>query len=159
MQPGFTIRSAAAEDEPFLVEMLYEALFVPPGKPPFSRDIVDTPGLARYAKGFGHQSTDVGFVADNPAGLPIGAAWVRQLTEDNPGYGFVDGDTPELSIAVTPKHRGHGIGTALLEALVEVVLRCSLSVDERNRAVSLYERFGFVVVATDGPSLTMLRPG
>ena len=158
MQPTYSIRSATATDEPFLIEMLYQALFVPPGEPPFPRDIVDRPELARYARGFGSQSTDIGFVADTPAG-PIGASWVRQLTAADPGYGFIDGNTPELSIAVLPDHRSRGVGTALMSALITAVPRCSLSVDERNPAVSLYEQFGFVLVATDGPSLTMLRPG
>jgi len=36
------------------------------------------------------------------------------------------------------------------------VTRCSLSVDDRNRAVRLYQRFGFEVVRTDGHSVTLL---
>jgi GNAT superfamily N-acetyltransferase len=151
-----TIRPATASDEPFLREMLYAALFVPPGKPLFPPDVVYEPRLAHHVDGFGTWRSDIGFIAEL-GGRPVGAAWVRQLTEDDPGYGFVDNATPELSIAVLEEWRGRGLGTQLMEALVAAVPRCSLSVDRRNPAVRLYERFGFIVVATDGDSVTMVR--
>lgn len=152
------IRKAFATDESFLREMLYAALFVPPGRPPFPPDIVLEPQLAHYVDGFGKGAGDIGFVAELD-GKPVGAAWVRQLTADDPGYGFVDATTPELSIAVAKEHRGHGIGTELLLVLLGAVPRCSLSVDRRNPAIGLYERFGFITVATDAESVTMVRLG
>jgi GNAT superfamily N-acetyltransferase/2'-5' RNA ligase len=153
-----TIRQATASDEPFLREMLYIALFVPPGKPPFPKDVVDEPSLARYVDEFGDGISDIGFIAEND-GRRVGAAWVRQLTEDDPGYGFVDGATPELSIAVLEEWRGRGVGTQLMEALLAAAPHCSLSVDRRNPAVRLYERLGFLVTATDADSVTMVRVG
>lgn len=150
------IRQATASDEPFLRKMLYAALFVPPGKPPFPRGVVYEPRLAHHVDGFGTWNGDIGFIAEL-SGRPLGAAWVRQLTEDDPGYGFVDNATPELSIAVLEEWRGLGVGTQLMESLLAAVPRCSLSVDRRNPAVRLYERSDFVVVATDGDSVTMLR--
>ncbi len=153
-----TIRKAAASDEAFLREMLYVALFVPPDRPPFPPDVVDQPELARYVDGFGTRDGDAGFVAEFD-GRAIGAAWVRQLSDDEPGYGFVDAATPELSIAVIEEHRGRDVGTTLMEALLAAVPRCSLSVDRRNSAVRLYERFDFITVATDGDSQTMVRLG
>ena len=35
-----------------------------------------------------------------------------------PGFGFVDVATPELTVAVVPSRRGEGAGAALLEALL-----------------------------------------
>jgi hypothetical protein len=35
-------------DEPFLWEMLYHALYVPEGNPPFPKDIVNNPDIAKY---------------------------------------------------------------------------------------------------------------
>ena len=153
-----TVRPATSADESFLREMVYAALFVPDGQPPFAREVLDQPDISHYYRGYGHRPGDTGLVALRPSGEPVGAAWVRQLTGDDPGYGYVDDETPELTIAVGPTHRGHGLGTRLLAELCRAVPRCSLSVDHRNPARRLYERLGFTVVAFDGNSLTMLRP-
>ena len=67
----------------------------------------------------------------------------------SPGYGFVDEQTPELAIAVVPNARGKGVGSALLEALLERARSegypsLSLSVDRLNKgAIALYEQHGF----------------
>ena len=152
-----SVRPATDADEAFLREMVYAALFVPEGQPPFAREVLDQPDISHYYRGFGDRAGDVGLVALRPSGEPVGAAWVRQLTGDDPGYGYVDDETPELTIAVEPTHRGRGLGTRLLAELGRAVPRCSLSVDHRNPARRLYERFGFTPVAFDGNSLTMLR--
>ncbi len=96
-------------------------------------------------------------------GPPVGAAWLRLLPEQDPGYGFVDEQTPELSIGVAPSHRGRGIGSLLLEALIEAAREqryhaLSLSVEPDNPARRLYERHGFRVIGTVDGSLTMLLP-
>lgn len=152
------IRRATSSDEPFLFEMVYEALFVAPGADPFPRPVLDEPQIAHYAKGFGRPG-DVGFVAETVAGEPIGAAWMRRYASDGPANGYVDDETPEVSIAVVSEHRGSGLGTELLTQLIAEVPRCSLSVDRRNPAVRLYERLGFETVERTDDSLTMLRAG
>ncbi len=138
--------------------MLYEALFVPPDKEPFPRSVLDAPEVAKYAAGFGTREGDVGFVAE-AANDSIGAAWVRLLRGADSGYGYVDVDTPELTVAVVPRWRGRGVGTALCRRLLEVVPRMSLSSDVRNPALHLYQRLGFEVHARDGTSATMVRHG
>ena len=153
---GVVIRPATTSDQPFLRRMLYEALFVPPGSPPFPQSVIDSPHFAAYVDGFGSRPGDIGYIA-LADGTPIGAIWARLPTGTHHGYGYVDDDTPELSMAVEPDHRSKGIGTALLVRLVAECPRLSLSVDARNPAVRLYERAGFVPVAEDGDSLTMLR--
>ncbi len=136
--------------------MQYLALFVPPGAAPFSRDIVDDPSIARYYVGFGTRHGDVGRIAEGEDGTPVGAAWVRRSTADDPSFGYVDDDTPELGIAVQDWQRGTGVGGALLRSLLAEVPRCSLSVDERNPAVRLYVRHGFRELRRDGRSVFML---
>ena len=137
--------------------MVYEALFIAPGADPFPRTVLDDPQIAHYAKAFGRPG-DQGLIAETSAGSAIGAAWVRRFSATDPGYGYVDEDTPELSIAVVQPSRGTGVGTALLTQLFVDVPRCSLSVDRRNPAVRLYERLGFETIGQSGDSLTMLRP-
>jgi ribosomal protein S18 acetylase RimI-like enzyme len=157
------IRPAAPDDEPLLWEMLYLALFVPSGSPPLPRDVVQSPELARYVRGWG-RAHDLGAVALHPTQeAPIGAAWLRLWEPDDRGYGYCDADTPELSMAVLPAYRGRGVGSRLLEYLLraaEVQHRAvSLSVSADNPALRLYLRFGFVTVSECGRSLTMKRVG
>lgn len=152
----FSIRPATNLDEAFLVDMVYQALYVPPGHEPFPRSVLEAPEIAHYAKGFGVHRDDTGLVAE-AASTRIGAAWVRLFRGANRGFGYVDDDTPELTIAVKPEWRGHGVGTALMTGLIEVVPRISLSSDPRNPATRLYERLGFELVADNGTSITMLR--
>lgn len=128
------IRRATSSDEPFLFDMVYEALFVAPGDDPFPRSVLDVPQIAHYAKGFG-RAGDLGLVAE-----------------------AVDG-VPELSIAVVVEHRGTGLGTELLTRLIAEVPRCCSSVDRRNPPRRLYERLGFESVSRSGDSITMLRDG
>jgi len=153
---GFELRPAMPADETFLRSMVHAALFVPPGASPFPVTVLDEPAIRHYWAGFGRRPGDVGRIAEQ-ASTAIGAAWVRRLTGDDPGYGHIDDDTPELTVAIATTRRGRGIGSALLDELLALVPRCSLSVDDRNPAVRLYDRHGFTVEATDGKSLTMLR--
>jgi GNAT superfamily N-acetyltransferase len=153
---AYTIRPATSADEGFIFEMLYEALFVPEGSEPLPRSILEEPDIAHYATGFGNRQGDTGFVADT-TGESIGAVWVRLLSGGDRGYGYVDEETPELSIAVRPDWQGQGIGTALIARLIEVVPRMSLRSDARKPASRLYERLGFEIIASDRTSLTMLR--
>lgn len=101
------------------------------------------------------RSGDFGVVADAGA-QPLGAAWWRRFPADAPGYGFIDEATPELSVAVLAAHRGRGIGTALLRALMREargrgIGRLSLSVEHDNPAAALYERLGFRPSPATGP--------
>jgi ribosomal protein S18 acetylase RimI-like enzyme len=86
---------------------------------------------------------------------------MRLFTQQNPGWGFVDEHTPELSMAVLPQYRNLGIGTALLQHIIDATRTdydaLSLSVDPRNPAVHLYTRYGFVPCGESGTSITMIR--
>lgn len=97
----------------------------------------------------------------------IGTAWCRLWTNDNQGYGYLDSTTPELAIAVLAEYRGQGIGTLLLQKLLETLrVHCpalSLSVRSDNPVVNLSHRLGFEEVPSKrhfnrvgGYSLTMV---
>jgi GNAT superfamily N-acetyltransferase len=136
------LRAAVPSDEPFLREMLYLAVFVPPGEPPLPWSILSNPAIARYVEGWGTQNGDSGLIA-LVHGVPVGAAWLRYFPASCPGYGYVDEKTPELTIALHPAWRGKGIGSLLLERLLEGVPAASLSCDPANPARTLYVRLGF----------------
>ena len=92
---------------------------------------------------------------------PVGAAWYRLFKASAPGYGFVDEETPELTIAVVPSCRGQGYGAELLTALLERARadgfeQISLSVESDSPAVKLYTRHGFETVAERGEARVMV---
>jgi ribosomal protein S18 acetylase RimI-like enzyme len=150
-----------ADDRDLLWTYLHLAVFVPPGGTSPPQEIVREPPLARYAAGWGRPH-DSGFVAVQPAtGADVGAVWLRLWSDNDAGYGYVDPNTPELSMSVRAEHRGRGIGGALLERLLRRAdLRypaVSLSVSVSNPARRLYERSGFVVVRTQQDAVIMLR--
>jgi ribosomal protein S18 acetylase RimI-like enzyme len=93
-------------------------------------------------------------------GFPIGAAWFRLFTRDEPGFGFVDEQTPEVSIAVVPSRRGRGIGSELLDALIDVAKEqefgaLSLSVADESPAMHMFEQQGFEKTEQTDGSWTM----
>lgn len=156
MLGNIQIRSLRADDATFLVDALYHAIYVPPGMPAPLKTIVQNPDLAVYIDGFGNHLGDEGVLALHDT-KPVGAAWSRYIR----AYGFVDEAIPELSIAILPDYRGMGIGTRLLEVLLDRLKgraeQVSLSVNQSNPAYRLYERYGFRVVTVDGESAVMLR--
>jgi ribosomal protein S18 acetylase RimI-like enzyme len=148
------LRPLTSTDQPILWDMLYHAIFIPNGQILQSRAILESPDIARYAAGWGRYG-DVGYLAIE-GGISVGAIWMRLMH----GYGFVEEDIPELSIAVLPGHRGKGIGTTLMNQIINssasIYRGISLSVALENPAVDLYDRFGFQVVKVDGDSKIML---
>src|SRR5262245_34474778 len=96
------------EDQHLLWLMLYQAIYVPPGETPPAPEIVKLPELARYVSDWG-KPNDLGLKAmESSTHQPIGAVWLRLLRGANRGYGYIDDETPELSIAVLAEHRGKG---------------------------------------------------
>jgi ribosomal protein S18 acetylase RimI-like enzyme len=155
------IRPADTKDYPFLRQMLYKAIHIPEGeaKPPLS--ILDAPEINKYVSGW-KKTDDVGFIAEIE-GKALGAAWARLFENaDAGGYGFVDNETPELALAIYEKYREMGVGTALMQALIEKLKalgykNISLSVDKANRAVALYKRLGFKVIKEQETDFLMVK--
>jgi GNAT superfamily N-acetyltransferase len=120
---------------------------------------VDIP-VARYADRWG-RAGDTAVIALEDS-RPIGAAWFRLYPEVAPGYGFVDEATPELTVAVVPSKRGHGIGTELLDGLLDQARdaghpQISLSVQRDSEQEQFYAHHGFERVGGDDRAVTMLR--
>ena len=111
----------------------------------------------RYVRNWGRPG-DAGVIAmDGPHAY--GAAWYRLFTPDEPGFGFVDEKTPELTIAVVPSRRGKGAGREMLQALLDRARESgyqavSLSTDAQQ--VEWYEGFGFETVAESPHAVTMV---
>jgi ribosomal protein S18 acetylase RimI-like enzyme len=105
--------------------------------------------VTRYVNGWGRRGDRSVIAIDDFH--PVGAAWYRLYPEGEPGFGFVDPEAPELTIGVVPARRGKGIGSELLDALLdraraEGFKRISLSVEKKSPAVHLYESRGFKAV-------------
>ena len=145
------IRRASRADVPFLRDMLRHAYY-------WRWGTLDSIPGTRYVAGWGRPG-DAGVIALD-LGFPVGAAWYRLFRRDAPGYGFVDEETPELTIAVVPSRRGRGFGEQLLSALLdrarsEGYRDVSLSVERDSPALKLYERFGFRGVREEDDTVVM----
>ncbi|WP_160036944.1 GNAT family N-acetyltransferase [Paenibacillus sp. An7] len=157
----YSIRPVTEQDVPFLWDMLYESLYVPEGKEPFNRNVIKEPFLSKYVEDWGREG-DLGYIAVNDEGLPLGSITARFFNEDNKGFGFVGNDVPELGIALKEEYRGIGIGKALLQMLIDVlkekeIKKVSLSVAPDNiAAMKLYQGFGFKEVGMVDTSVTMV---
>jgi ribosomal protein S18 acetylase RimI-like enzyme len=130
--------------------MLYYAAWMADDGATSYEPATDDPHLNIYVKDWGRRG-DMGVIAfDAESSRQLGAAWIRLLTEDKTNYGYYDDETPELAIATLPDVIGQGIGSALLEALIEQarghVPAIVLTVRSANPARRLYERFGFQVI-------------
>lgn len=116
--------------------------------------------LHHYIKDFG-QKNDFALVAENKDKL-VGAIWIRLFSEAQIGYGFVDADTPEISMAIDSNFRNQGIGSQLLTEMLEKMKhlsykQVSLSVDTRNFAYQLYLKFAFQVREMSGHTAVMVK--
>lgn len=157
------VRLATAGDRAFLTQMLVEAAGWDRYRPRLTpAQVLADPQLEHYVAGWGRPD-DLGVIAE-VSGQPVGAAWLRRFAADDPGYGFVAPDVPELSVAVVAGWRGRGVGSVLLEAVVQAatergVTAVSLSVETGNPARSLYAAHGFREVSRGLGSVTMLRQG
>lgn len=147
------IREIKHNEIDFLREMLYMALYVPEGQPPFPKSILDNPDISKYIAHWGTLPNDLALVALINNEL-IGAIWGRTLSKSNAGFGFIDENTPEISMAVKENFRNRGIGAKLIDEISKIyfskgIKSISLSVNKQNKAKLLYLRKGFFAVGKD----------
>ncbi|GIG66593.1 GNAT family N-acetyltransferase [Phytomonospora endophytica] len=161
---AFTLRPAEPGDSAFITDMLVEAGdwgHTGATSPERVARILADVKAARYVTGW-QRPGDIGVVAADEDGAPIGACWSRLFTPEEPAYGFVAADVPELAIGVVRPWRGKGIGRTLLRELLDRAhaaghARISLGVDLDNPARRLYEAEGFITVDTRPTAVTMVR--
>jgi GNAT superfamily N-acetyltransferase len=146
------IRRGNRQDVRFLKDMLRHAFYWRSGAG------TEDASLWRYVAGWGRRG-DAAVIALE-GGFPVGAAWFRLFPRDEPGFGFVEEGTPEVSIAVVPSRRGHGIGSELLASLIALAREqgygsLSLSVAADSPAMHVFEKQGFERVEQTDHSWTM----
>jgi len=144
------IREILAEELGILDEMLYMSIFQSEGCGPLPHYVTQIPEINVYIDGFGTQKDDYCLIA-NMDGRIIGAVWVRILAGKIRGYGNIDDQTPEFAISVSKEYRNLGIGTLLMQKMIEYLKKqgyaqTSLSVQKRNYAVKMYQKLGFEII-------------
>ena len=137
-------------------DFLYEAIFIPEGISAPPRSIIENEDLQVYVRDFGKRPDDRCLVAEVD-GKVVGAVWTRIMDD----YGHTDNQTPSLAISLYKEYRGQGIGTALLQRMLERLRsdgygQVSLSVQKENFALRMYEKAVFRVVANRGEEVLMV---
>lgn len=152
------VRPLQPEEYNVLPEFLLESIFIPEGgeRPPAS--FLENPEMQVYIRDFGSGQHDLALAAEAD-GKIVGAVWARIM----PDYGHLDDETPSLAMSVLPGYRHAGIGTALLEAMLDLLARSgyartSLSVQKANTAaLGLYRKTGFRPQVDHGDEYIMVR--
>lgn len=142
----YIIREIRKTEYKILEDFLYEAIFIPKGASAPPKEIINKPELQVYIADFGTKKGDICLVAvvDNKI---VGAAWVRIMDD----YGHIDDETPSFAISLYSSYRNHGIGTTLMQKMLEVLKKngykqTSLAVQKSNYAVKMYKNVGFEIV-------------
>ena len=156
------LRTSHPTDLQFLRKMLYEAVFwrSVDNKPSLEEGLA-YPDISKALANWGERDGDTAVVATIQS-KPVGAAWYRYMTDDNAIRGYLDETTPVLVIGVHPGYRHQGIGSKLIESLIEhaskhTIPKISLMVSKDNYAIYLYRQQGFQEYADTGDSFLMVR--
>ncbi|MGE7625104.1 N-acetyltransferase family protein [Viridibacillus sp. NPDC096237] len=154
------IRNLEENEYEFLLDMLYESIHIPENKPT-REELLNLPHIRKYHEDWGRKG-DKALIAIDENKQKVGAVWYRVFDENNQGYGYVDDNTPELGIAVVKGVRGMGVGTLLMNKIIQLAMEegyksISLSVDPDNSdAVHIYNKIGFKEHGMSGTSITMV---
>ena len=152
----YIIRELRTSEVKELDTFLYEAIFIPEGVEAPPKDIILQPALQVYVADFGKREGDKCLVAEADANI-IGAVWVRIMND----YGHVDDETPSFAISLLKEYRGYGIGTKLMQEMLEELRKngytqASLSVQKRNYAVKMYQKVGFEILRENDEEYIMV---
>ena len=151
------IRTLREKEKELLKDFLYEAIFIPEGVEAPDRDIIEKPELKIYYEDFGKDTADHCLVAEDE-GKVVGAVWTRIIND----YGHIDDKTPSFAISLYREYRGRGIGTKLMQEMLNLLKekgykRASLAVQKVNYAVRMYEALGFRPVIDKDDEYIMVR--
>jgi ribosomal protein S18 acetylase RimI-like enzyme/ketosteroid isomerase-like protein len=147
------IRELTPGEIPILEDMLYEAIYQPDKDNPIPKSVLKIPEVEAYIKDFSSRKDDYCLVAELDSKI-IGAVWVRIISGDIKGYGYMDDNTPEFAISLFKEYRNRGIGAQLMSAMIKHLRNSGykqayLNVKKENYAVKLYKKMGFEVIAED----------
>lgn len=150
------IREMQVDEYHLFDDLLYAAVYQPDKNNLIPRSVINIPEVRAYIDHFGEKEGDYCLVADY-AGKVEGAVWVRKVKS----FGYVDDSTPELAISVSEGYRNQGIGSRLLDALINYLSdvgykQLSLSVQKANDALRLYKRKGFITIRENENDYIML---
>ena len=154
---NYLIREMQSSEYLLLEDFLYQAIYQPDKTNLTPRSIIEKPELQVYIKDFGKQKDDYCFCADVD-GKVIGAVWVRNIN----GYGSMDNDTVEFAISVYDEYQKMGIGTALMNKMIEHLeklnySKASLAVQKENYALRMYKKVGFEIVDENDQEYIMIH--
>jgi ribosomal protein S18 acetylase RimI-like enzyme len=157
---NITIREIKPSEIYKLEDMLYEAIYQPDENNPIPRTVLKIPEVNAYIKDFGSRKDDHCLVVDSDEEI-VGAVWVRIISGEIKGYGYIDEETPEFAISLFKEYRNQGIGSQLMSAMIEYLRengykQTTLNVKKENYAVKLYKKMGFEVIAEDEEDYLML---
>ncbi|MBR4111847.1 MAG: GNAT family N-acetyltransferase [Ruminiclostridium sp.] len=143
---NYEIRKIRENEYYVLDDFIYEAIFIPEGVEPPPKSIIKQPDLQVYIRDFGKEKDDICFVAEADSRI-VGAVWVR----DMPDYGHIADGVPSFAISLYKEYRGYGIGTKLMETMLDELRsrgyeKTSLAVQKANYAVRMYKKVGFEIV-------------
>jgi ribosomal protein S18 acetylase RimI-like enzyme len=153
-EPAVTLRAAREGDRDFFASVYFSTREQELAAFPFSAE-EKAAFLAQqfhaqsthYAAHYSEASTDVILVDGAPAGRLMVVRREHEML-------IVD-------IALLPPYRGRGIGTRLLEPIIDEAVatgsKLTIHVEKMNPALRLYRRLGFRERADDGLYLTMER--
>ncbi|MGH9243258.1 MAG: GNAT family N-acetyltransferase [Acidimicrobiales bacterium] len=110
------VRAADERDLVFHQRMLYKAANRPGDEWPPLEECINELRNRRFWVSC-PRAGDIGVVAQD-ASRPIGAAWIRRFSGDEPSP-IDDTDIPVLAIGVERDFRGMGVGHALMHELVK----------------------------------------
>ncbi len=145
----YTIREILPQEHYLLSDFLYEAIFQRDETDLLPREVIKQPELSIIIADFG-KPDDHCLVAECD-GKVIGAVWTRILCGEVKGFGNIDDTTPEFAISLYKDYRGHGIGTAMMKAMLKLLKdkgykQTSLAVQKDNYALKMYQAVGFTIV-------------
>lgn len=153
----YIIREMHPNENFLLEDFLYQAIYQPDKTNLAPRSIIKQPELQVYIKDFGTKKDDYCFCAEVD-GKIVGAVWVRNIN----GYGSVDNNTVEFAISVFDEYQKMGIGTALMNKMLEHLnklnySKASLAVQKENYAVRMYQKVGFEIVDENEQEYIMIH--
>ena len=154
------IREIKANEIEQLENMLYEAIYQPDEQNLIPRSVLKIPEVFAYIKDFEKLKDDYCLVAEC-RGEIIGAVWVRIISGETKGYGYVDDETPEFAISLFKEYRNRGIGTDLMKKMIACLkekkyAQTSLNVKKENYVARLYTKLGFEIIGENNDDYLML---